>query len=89
MIDIAKDCLTFIWEEIILLVIQTILIKNPCKKCLVKPCCSIQCKDKHIYDGLSSFNGIAFQKFCAYLILFSFTILIVSICQIIYKYTNL
>jgi len=39
-----------IFIEIILSVIEVILSKDPCKKCLVKSCCSDKCKERIYFE---------------------------------------
>ena len=75
------------WEDVTLLMFKTIFIKNPCKKCLVRACCTIRCEDKLSYNCLAGWNGMGFQKICAYTIMFSVCVLIYSITTIILKYT--
>jgi hypothetical protein len=50
-----------IWEEFIFLqtilkelavsIVTIILAKNPCKKCLVKPCCSKYCEERVVFEN--------------------------------------
>ena len=44
----------------------TVLIKNPCKKCLVRACCSEICEKKEYYLTFCGMgDSIKFQRFCA------------------------
>ena len=62
--------------HVILLILATILCKNPCKNCLVSPCCSAHCEEKIAYLDMGGINGVGFQKFTAWCIVFSiFTII--------------
>jgi len=65
------------------LIIKTILAKYPCKKCLVQACCSKTCSDKQEYINLCGLNGINFQKFSAYSIIFSVSMIIFGIIKFI------
>jgi len=64
--------------------ICTILAKNPCKKCLVKPCCSELCEVKFEYNKLCDIDGnIKMLKFSAFSILFGVVMLGFSLTKLI------
>ena len=50
----------------------TLLVKNPCKKCLVRACCLTICEKREYYLSFCDIEGkIVFQRFCAIGIIFS------------------
>jgi len=43
----TKKIITLITEKIITLAVEIFLMKNPCKKCLIKICCNEFCEKKN------------------------------------------
>jgi len=69
-----KNVFTFLWEEVIIAIALTILVKDPCKgkKCLIKACCNDYCELKIDYLKFCNSEGkIAFQRVCALSIVFA------------------
>ena len=78
-----KTIIKFIWEEVIVGSLITLIIKNPCKKCLVKACCTEVCFDKHNYLRYCDPEGsINFQRITALTIWLGFLALILSIVKV-------
>ena len=47
-------------------ILITLIIRNPCKKCLVRACCSLLCKEKRHYLTFCNIDGnIKFLRMCA------------------------
>jgi len=66
-------------------IILTLFAKDPCKKCLVKACCSDICEHKIYYLNFCDIDGsIWFDKACAGSIIFSCIMIIVAIYNIIF-----
>ncbi len=62
----------------------TAVVKNPCRKCLVRACCTLLCEDKKYYLSFCDVDGnIKFQRICALSIIFTILILFLSILKII------
>ncbi len=53
-----KIFFTSIWEVFILIY----FIRNPCKKCLVKACCSEVCKEGKRYNRFCGIDGILHNR---------------------------
>jgi hypothetical protein len=63
---------------------RMLLVKNPCKKCIVRPCCTSICKAKEHQRDISSPFGFIEGKVIAMLFLSTFSMAIISgICLVI------
>jgi hypothetical protein len=72
-IDIFAGLSAFIWADVIITLILTLVVRDPCKgrKCLVKACCKEFCELKVYYNNFCDRDGsIAMQRFCAIMIIF-------------------
>jgi len=50
----------------------TLIIRNPCNKCLVRACCSLLCEEKRHYLTFCDIDGnIKFLRMCAISIILS------------------
>ncbi|MFW9876263.1 MAG: hypothetical protein ACFFG0_24455 [Candidatus Thorarchaeota archaeon] len=56
--------------------IITLKLSHPCKKCIIKMCCTQRCWEKAEYDEYSQYNGMKFNK------IFAAFILVVMLCFI-------
>lgn len=62
----------------------TLVIKNPCKKCLVRACCTEICNDKKYYLSFCDIDkSISLNRICVLSIIFGLITLIFSIFKII------
>ncbi len=58
----------FLWNSIILI----FFARDPCKKCIVRACCSETCEEKVYYLNFCDIEGkITFQRFAAASIILS------------------
>jgi len=58
----------FIWNNMILI----LLVKDPCKKCLVRACCSQRCEEKTYYLNFCDIEGkTGFRKFIAVITIYN------------------
>ncbi len=90
MIEKVKEYLDFLiwflWEQIFISIILTLIIKNPCKsnKCLVRASCTLYCQSKLDYLKHCDQDGkIMFQRICAITIIFSTIVLSFGVFTII------
>ena len=77
-----NNVFSFIWNEIIVALALTLLVKDPCKgkKCLIKACCNEHCELKIDYLKFCDSEGkILFQRVCALSIVFGTCMLIFHI----------
>jgi len=59
------------FKKVIKKIITSLYIKNPCKKCLVRACCSQTCEKKNYYISFCfPFNSIFFNRLIAYSLIF-------------------
>ena len=84
MIKAILEFCVFLFEAFVCM-IETILAKNPCKKCLVRACCSEQCEERTVYLNFGSLNGVVFQKVVAISIIFSTAVLAFGVFTMIVK----
>ena len=84
MIKVLLDFSVFLFETFSYM-IATLLAKNPCRKCLVRACCSEQCEERTVYLNFGSLNGVVFQKVVAISILFSMAVLTFGVFTMIFK----
>jgi len=59
-------------------------VKDPCKKCLVSPCCSVLCENKINYLSYCDIDGnINFMKFNSLCIIMSIINIIVAVIKFV------
>jgi len=64
-----------------------IWLKDPCKKCLVKACCSKDCKKKEVFDYYSLFPGtLNMNRILSWFLLISLIFSVASYIIPIIKY---
>ncbi len=84
--DKVKGISSFIWYEIIAAIAMTLIVRNPCKKCLVQACCSETCNLKKDYLKFCDTDGkIWILRFCAITIIFSCSVFSFGIFTIVFK----
>ena len=67
---ILAKILDFIWNDMILI----LFARDPCKKCIVRACCSERCEEKTYYLNFCDIEGkITFNRICVVSIIFSCT----------------
>jgi len=75
-----------LFKEGFLNIIITLFARDPCKKCLVRACCSERCEHKTHYSNFCNRDGgIIFERICAYSVIFSCIMIIVAIFTTIFK----
>lgn len=83
--EFIKDT-SYLFKEGFLHIIITLRAKDPCKKCLVKACCSERCEHRTYYLNFCNRDGgIIFERICAYAVIFSCIMIIVAIFTTIFK----
>jgi sulfatase maturation enzyme AslB (radical SAM superfamily) len=72
------------FKELFIQLYLTLTTPDPCRRCIVRPCCSEECDQRikyyRLYDGAPSA-----QRFCALAIIFGTIALIWGISKIIFK----
>lgn len=64
-----------------------LFIKDPCKKCIIRVCCSKECDQRITFlYYLSPFNNAITARMSAWAVVFSMVTTIISIVAVILKY---
>ena len=79
---IAKNILVVL-QEIALLIVATLIAKDPCKKCLLRPCCTQKCEERIILENLIlRGDSLVYRKFISVVIIISVITTIFAIITI-------
>ena len=80
-----KEFFTFIWEELIKEPVLVLLAKDPCKKCIVRACCTNQCEKRvqYLKHCDNPYGHIRWRQFSSITILYGIISLFVSLIMVI------
>jgi len=72
------------WSSIFNTYYYVFFKKDPCKKCLVQPCCNLICPSKVRWDFYTDkgYHKTPFQAFCLIIIIYAIIVLIFGIIQL-------
>lgn len=63
----------------------TVTIKNPCKKCLIKACCSENCYDRNEYERVLGTDGQWLERLLAWFLPYLILVPILTVIFAIIK----
>jgi len=73
--DFIEFIMWFVADEVLIAMFKTLFIRKPCRRCLVRACCTEKCDAGLNYFSYCNAEGkIVFQRVCALSIIFAMCI---------------
>ena len=59
--------------------ITIFFVSDPCKKCIIKSCCSDKCEERIVLENFTGYSDLWYMKFCAGAVWFAIIVMIFNV----------